>query len=149
MNYRVLADELQQTQYAALSDAEAAAALNAETVQVRRAVPRATLVVAARGAQITLAMRMAMDNSAVPATVRAGCAEILSMINDQDTPTIDLDHPTSQQMFAMLQQAGVINAQQAALIDALADSVTSRAAQLGLGYVSPGDVQQARFGGYA
>ena len=147
MNYRALAVELLESQYAEMSDAAAAAALNAETIHVRQRVAIADLQARAMETGVYTALRMAVASSQTPDDLRAVCQTVLDLAGARFAD-VDLDNAASVQMFGALQQAGVITPQQAAAIDALADGVTSRAAQLGLGYVSPGDVQQARGGGY-
>ena len=147
MNYQLLYDEISRDVYAGLSDTEIAAALNAVTIPVRQRVGIADLQARAMETGVYTALRMAVASSQTPDDLRAVCQTVLDLAGAR-FEDVDLDNAASVQMFGALQTAGIITAQQAAAIDALADAVTSRAVQLGLGYVSPGDVQQAREGGY-
>lgn len=143
MNYNVLWHEISLPQYAGMTDAELAAALNAAS-QTRQRVPVKALAAKARELQVTLALRLAVLSDATPVQVRAVCQEVLSLV-DGDIDSVDMDHPTSQAMFGALRQAGILDDQQASAIDALADAtLPSRGQQLGLGVVSAADIVQAR-----
>lgn len=147
MDYHVLAVEIQQPQYAEMTDQQAADALNAATIHVRRRVAISRLQATAMEQSVYVSLRTAIVTPETPPQLLALCQTVLDLVEAR-FDDIDLDNPRAQAMFGALQQYGVINATQAAAIDALADATTSRAAQLGLGYVAPGDVEQARGGGY-
>lgn len=144
MNYQVLAAELQHALYAGLTDAEIVAALNALPAPTRRRVPLAELQARAMEAGVYTALRVVVGNAAAPAELRAVAQTVLDLANARFSD-VDLDNPASVQMFGVLQQAGVITAQQAAAIDALATVPgVSRAQELGLGVVVERDIAAAR-----
>lgn len=144
MDYSTLAYELQHALYAGMTDAEIVAALNALPAPTRRRVPLAELQARAMEAGVYTALRVAVGNAAAPAELRAVAQTVLDLANAR-FDDVDLDNPASQQMFGALQQAGVITAQQAATIDALATvQGVSRAQALGLGIVVEADIQAAR-----
>ena len=90
------------------------------------------------------ALRVVVGNAQAPAELRAVAQTVLDLASARFAD-VDLDNPASVQMFGALQQAGVITAQQAALIDALATVPgVSRASSLGLGTVTETDVAKAR-----
>lgn len=144
MNLAILAAELQLPQYAGLSDAEIAAALNTVGPPSRQRVTIERLQAVSMESGIYTALRVAVGSAETPPQLRALCQTVLDLANARFAD-VDLDNPASQQMFGTLRQAGVITAQQAALIDALATVPGhSRADELGLGVVVEVDVQVAR-----
>ena len=144
MDYKILANEITVPQYAGMTDAEIVAALNALPAPTRRRVPLAELQARAMEAGVYTALRVVVGNATAPAELRAVAQTVLDLANARFAD-VDLDNPASVQMFGALQQAGVITAQQAALIDALATVPgVSRASSLGLGTVTETDVAKAR-----
>lgn len=144
MDYAILAAELQQAQYAGMTDAEIAAALNALPRPTRRRVPISELQARAMEAGVYTALRVAVGNEAAPAELRAVAQTVLDLANAR-FDDVDLDNAASRQMFGALQQAGVITAQQAEIIYALATVPgVSRADVLGLGVVAEEDIKAAR-----
>lgn len=143
MDYAILATELQQPQYAGLTDAEIVATLNA-TTQERQAVPIAILQSTAMDIGVYTAIRTAVLAASTPDDLRAVCQTVLDLAQAR-FDTVDLDSPGSVAMFAALLAAGVITAEQAATIDSLADHANpSRATILGLGAVALDDIRAAR-----
>lgn len=144
MDYPTLAVELQHAQYAGMTDAEVVAALNALPAPTRRRVPLGELQARAMEAGIYTALRVVVGNAAAPAELRAVAQTVLDLANAR-FDDVDLDNLASRQMFGALQQAGVITAQQAEIIYALATvQGFSRAVELGLGVVVEADIQAAR-----
>lgn len=144
MDYSILAAEIAAPQYAGLTDAEIVAALNALSDPTRRRVPIAELQARAMEAGVYTALRVVVGNATAPAELRAVAQTVLDLANAR-FEDVDLDNAAARQMFGVLQQAGIITTEQAALIDALADvSGVSRAEALGLGVVSERDVATAR-----
>lgn len=142
MDYATLIAELQQPQYADMTDAEAAEALNAPSQPTRREVPARELIATAvlNGAYAAIDAGAESDNP----QVRGLCRSVLVLLAlpDQD---VDLDDPRVIQMFGALQQAGIITPEQAAAIDALATTPgRSRAQEIGVGVVTEADVVAAR-----
>ena len=144
MDYTILAAELQQPQYAGMTDSEIAAALNTPSASTRRQVPIAELQARAMEVSVYVALRTAVADAATPAQLRAVCQTVLDLANAK-FDTVDLDNASAVSMFGALQQAGIITPQQAAAIDALATVPgVTRAAVLGLGAVSEADVAASR-----
>lgn len=143
MNYQTLYTEIVLPQYAGMTDAEIVAALNAAGAG-RQRVLIASLQAAALESGVYTALRTAVADSRTPAEVKALCQTVLDLANAR-FDTVDLDNPASVQMFGALQQVGVITAQQAAAIDALADVVIASWARANLGVdVTAQDIATAR-----
>ena len=144
MDYNTLSNEINQPQYAGMSDAEIAAALNAPGASTRRRVPIADLQARAMETGVYTALRVVVGNAQAPAELRAMAQTVLDLANARFAD-IDLDNSASRQMFGALQAAGVLTQVQAAEIDALAVVPgRSRAQEIGLGVVIEADVAAAR-----
>lgn len=144
MDYMILSNEIAQSAYAGMTDAEIAAALNAPGASTRRRVPIAELQARAMESGVYTALRVVVGNAQAPAELRAVAQTVLDLANARFAD-VDMDNASAVQMFGTLQQAGVITAQQAAMIDALATVPgESKAQRLGLGVVSEADIQVAR-----
>ena len=144
MDYNTLSNEINQPQYAGMSDAEIAAALNAPGASTRRRVPIADLQVRAMETGVYTALRVVVGNAQAPAELRAMAQTVLDLANARFAD-IDLDNSASRLMFGALQAAGVLTQVQAAEIDALAVVPgRSRAQEIGLGVVIEADVAAAR-----
>lgn len=144
MMYDVLAGEIVKPEYADMTDAEIAAALNAPGASTRRRVPIAELQARAMESGVYTALRVVVGNAQAPAELRAVAQTVLDLANARFAD-VDMDNASAVQMFGALQQAGVITAQQAAMIDALADVPgRSRAQELGLSVVVETDIEAAR-----
>lgn len=143
MDYNTLSNEINQPQYAGMSDAEIAAALNAPGASTRRRVPIDDLQARAMETGVYTALRVVVGNAQAPSELRAMAQTVLDLANARFAD-IDLDNSASRQMFGALQQAGVISQQQAAQIDALATVPgRSRAQEIGLGVVVEVDIAAA------
>lgn len=144
MDYKILANEITVPQYAGMTDAEIADALNELSQPTRRRVPLADLQTRAMETGVYTALRMVVGNTSASAELRAVAQTVLDLANAR-FDDVDLDNNSSRQMFHVLQQAGVITAEQAVLIDELATVPgVSRAQTLGLGIVAETDVVAAR-----
>lgn len=144
MTQEILAAELQQPQYAGMTDAEIVAVLNAPGASTRRRVPIAELQARAMESGVYTALRVVVGNAQAPAELRAVAQTVLDLANARFAD-VDMDNASAVQMFGTLQQAGVITVQQAAQIDALATVPgVSRAQVLGLGAVTEANVAVAR-----
>jgi len=117
MMYNVLAGEIGQPQYAGMTDAEIAAALNAPGASTRRRVPIAELQARAMESGVYTALRVVVGNAQAPAELRAVAQTVLDLANARFAD-VDMDNASAVQMFGTLQQAGVITVQQAAQIGA-------------------------------
>ncbi len=144
MMYDVLAGEIVQPQYADMTDAEIAEALNAPGASTRRRVGISELQARAMESGVYTALRVVVGNAQAPAELRAVAQTVLDLANARFAD-VDMDNASAVHMFGALQQAGVITAQQAAQIDALATLPgVSRAEELGLGVVAGTDIEMAR-----
>lgn len=144
MDYTILSNEISQPQYAGMDDAAITATLNAPGASTRRRVPISELQARSMETGVYTALRVASSSPDAPAELRAVAQTVLDLASAR-FDDVDLDNAASRQMFGALQQAGVISAQQAAQIDALATVPgMSRAQELSLGDVAEGDIQAAR-----
>lgn len=144
MNYVILATELQQPQYAGMSDAEIVAALNAVSPSSRQRVTIERLQATAMQVSVYMSLRTAIASPGTPPALLALCQSALDLVNARFSD-IDLDDPTAHNMFLALQQYGVMSPAQAAAIDALATVPgTSRAHDIGVGDVTEADIAAAR-----
>lgn len=142
MNIEALAAELSQPSYASLSDEQAAAAINAKTVAVRRLVPTWQVRQAAiQGGY----WAMLVQASEVPQTA-ALAINVLAWIDDQSgtIQTVDMDSPAAGAMRSALVQAGIVTQPQADAISALADATIPWTESVGLPEVGIGLVRNAR-----
>ncbi|MBK8113207.1 MAG: hypothetical protein IPK44_01160 [Candidatus Accumulibacter sp.] len=149
MDYVLLADEIAtdptNAGYSTMSDAEIAASLSEATIRIRQRVSIERLQAITIKTGVYTALRVAVATPETPAQLVALCQTTLDLANAK-FPDIDLDNPSAIQMFGALRQYGIISAQQAAAIDALATArVVSRAEQIGLGeVVSADDIERSR-----
>lgn len=144
MTQKILAAELQQPQYAGMTDAEIMAALNEVGAVTRRAVPLASLLAATALNGAYAAVKATAESEAAPAQVRGVCASVLVLMSGV-FQKINLDDPRVQASLGALAQSGVLTQAQMAEIDALADMPgRSRAQELGLEPVTEQDLQDAR-----
>jgi hypothetical protein len=147
MDYEKLVAELASDPvgmgYASMTDAQVSAAIAASTRPTRKLVPlwevKKRLI--ETGAWLAIVQ---YASSGENAQVKEVAALTCAYIDDTRFDNLDVDLPSTQQMLGVLQQAGLITAQMASEIDALADTWTTRAAQLGLGSVGDGHVHSAR-----
>jgi hypothetical protein len=145
MDYSILAAEIALPQYATMPDAEIAAALSSASIRVRQHVPIGILRDTALRIGVYNSIVAAQRNPDLPTEIWSIC-EIVKNLPALGVESVNMDEPASQQMFGALLQAQIINAQQAAAIDALATAATiSRAEQIGLGaVVTVEDIERAR-----
>lgn len=142
MSIDALAAELADPQYAHMTDEQAAAAVNAKTVAVRRPVPtwlvRQTAIEGGYWASL-------VDAQNVPQT-RALALTVLAWIDDQSgtIQSVDMDRPAAVQMRAALVQAGIVTQSQADALSALADATIQWTESVGLPEVGIGLVRNAR-----
>lgn len=149
MDYTILATELETDPtavgYATMTDAEIAASLSAQTIRIRQRVPIERLQAVAMETGVYAALRTAVATPETPPQLVALCQTVLDLANAR-FPDVNMDDPASIQMFGALRQYGIISAQQAVAIDALATARTiSRAEQIGLGAtVTVVDIERSR-----
>jgi hypothetical protein len=151
MDYAALKAELAQPVYAGMSDDDIAAALNAATVEIHRDAPGALVKqILLRTTEWGRVVRVADGRLTKPDAVVDICISLVGAL----TPTMgaegtlaaatDEDFARLQMMAGALAAAGVIAGETRDALLALRTVTTSRAAQLGLGEVRPGDVATAR-----
>lgn len=137
MNIDPLVAELASPEYATLTDAQAADAVNAKTAAVRRPVP--TWLV--RQTAIELGVWPALVSSSTPLTI-----SVLAWIDDASgtIQTVDMGRPSVQAMLAGLVESGILTASQSATINGLADATIPWTESVGLPEVGIGLVINAR-----
>lgn len=144
MPLQALRDELARPEYAGLSDAAAADAINAKRVSVRRPVPTWLVRQTAIEGGYWPALVEARE-STTPA-IRSLAITVLAWIDDQSgtIQTVDLDRPSVGQMRAALVAAGLVTQAQADALNALAEAVIPWTESVGLPEVGIGLVRNAR-----
>jgi len=142
MSIEALAAELSKPSYSSLSDEQAAAAINAKTVAVRRPVPTWQVRQAAIQGGYWAALVQARD---VPQTA-ALAINVLAWIDDQSgtIQNVDMDSPAAGVMRSALVQAGILTQSQADALSALADATIPWTESVGLPEVGIGLVINAR-----
>lgn len=142
MSIQALAVELRQPEYAGLSDEQAAAAINAKTVLVRRPVPTWKVRQAAIAGGYWASLVQARD----VAQTAAIAINVLAWIDDQSgtIQTVDMDSPAAGAMRSALVQAGIVTQAQADALSALADNAIPWTESVGLPEVGIGLVINAR-----
>jgi hypothetical protein len=139
---QALIDELRKPQYQSMSDAEAAAAVNAKTVAIRQLVPnwkiKQTAILSGYWAAVKAGQLSAN-------TIAAGlCVSVIDWLTDPKIENTDMDITGVQQMVDGLLTFGFITTTQANDLDELADATVSWTSQNGLPEVGIGLVQNAR-----
>lgn len=150
MDYAALKAEIALPAYQSMSDAAIAAALNAKTIDTVRKVAtweaRSLLLGTGEWGAIKLLSRQAPAMGSPEA--QAVAVAITTVDTMELTSILDADDPVAfgamQAMVGVMQAAGVMTAETAGKLLALRDVKVSRADQLGLGPVRPGDVSTAR-----
>ena len=111
---------------AALSDEDAAAAINALTVVARRPVPREQLKKYIYLNGIWYAMQKAANDAATPEQAKAVLQSGLAYLSDPDFTTYDMDDPQGAAMISQLVAIGVCSQDQAAAVNAMANVTTPK-----------------------
>jgi hypothetical protein len=152
MNYDDLKTELAKPAYEALTDQEAADALNAETIVVRQLVPLWQIEKHA----IENGYRLAIEAAAAKwvaepsadqqaANQVYGAAKIaLSYLANSRFENLDFDLDSTKAMLAALVAGGIVTQANADALDAMANGTTSRREQLKLPPVGSHHVAYAR-----
>lgn len=142
MNIDPLIEELRKPEYAAMSDQQAADAVNTKTVNIRTLVPnwliKQTAILGSYWAAVK-AGQASSDN-----VLAAICLSMVDWIEDPKIENTDMDIAGVQQMLAGLQTYGIISQAQLNELNALADSVVSWTSQNGLPEIGIGLVHNAR-----
>lgn len=144
MDMSILRTELNDTAYAGLSDAQAAAALNAPTRSRRKAAAFHTErgIVAALGPVMGESVLSKVEFAAQSNTL---LARVVRWLRDySESGGLDLAATATRMQLDALQAAGVLTAEEVAALKALGEEPCSRADELGLGIVGDGHVRSAR-----
>lgn len=147
MNYAALKAEIALPAYDGLTDAQIAAALNAQAVAVHRDAPAAEVErVLLRTTEWGRVVRVADGRLTKPEAVADICITLVRTVErgGEIASASDVDFALLQNMVGLLVQAEVISTATRDALLALRATTTSRAAQLGLGVVAAGHVQMAR-----
>jgi hypothetical protein len=139
-----LVEELSKPEYASLTDQEAADAVAAKTVSVRRPVD--TWVVkktAIESGYYPALVELSRDPSSPPA-VRGLCIAVLAWIDDQRIQTVDMDLPVVSQMTSGLVASGICTQPQVEALSNLANHTIPWAESVGLPEIGRGLVSAAR-----
>ena len=145
--YDVLVPELRDDPagigYASMNDQERMVAYYAENQQARQLVPLWQLKKFLVETGLLLALQQAAT-SHESVDVRAAAALTLVYIDDPRFNNLDMDLQSTKTLIGGLVLGGVVTAEVAALIDAMADTVTSRAKILGCTNAADGHFSSAK-----
>jgi hypothetical protein len=146
MNLQPLATELAKPEYASMSDQQAADAINAKTVTVRRLVETWRVKQYAIEQGVWAKLKLAKDNALAPDELKGLCISILDWIDDSagKIQTVDMDLPSVQYMLAGLVQAALATQDQVNAIIAMADTPIRWVDSVGMGSIGDGHVRSVR-----
>jgi hypothetical protein len=146
MNLDALATELAKPEYATLSDQEAADAINAKTVTVRRLVDTWRIKQYAIEQGVWAKLKLAKDSALAPDELKGLCISILDWIDDSagKIQTVDMDLPSVQYMLAGLVQATLATQEQVNAIIAMANTPIRWVDSVGIGTIGDGHVRSMR-----
>ena len=141
MNESALDAELSLPEYAAMTDQEAADAVMAKTVTVRRPVDSGLLMDAA----MALGIWERLESAAPPGSVDPPAAYARTMMTRlKESRPVDLDNPAVSGLVQNCIQHGLIQVSEAQAINAMADTVIRWVDSNGIGEVGIGAVQNSR-----
>jgi len=139
-----LVAELSKPEYAGLTDQEAADAIAAKTVSVRRPVDTWLIKKTAIECGYYPAIVELSRDASSPAAVRGLCIAVLAWIDDQRIQTCDMDLPVVSQMTSGLVASGICTQPQADALSNLANHTIPWAESVGLPEIGRGLVSAAR-----
>ena len=141
MNESALDAELSLPEYAAMTDQQAADAVMAKTVTVRRPVDSGLLMDAA----MALGIWERLESAAPPGSVDPPAAYARTMMTRlKESRPVDLDNPAVSGLVQNCIQHGLIQVSEAQTINAMADTVIRWVDSNGIGEVGIGAVQNSR-----
>lgn len=152
MDYDALAAELADDPaglgYSEMDDSAAAAAMTVESQAVTRGVPMTDVLrwAVSSGALLAVQTAAAGQGAGTNATARTLATGALMMINLGAGTDLGIDDPEVAGMLTAMVQTGVLTAGQRDALVVRGARLVSRAGVLGLGGVTPGDVERARGG---
>jgi len=146
MNLAPLATELAKPEYAAMTDQEAADAINAKTVTVRRLVETWRVKQYAIENGIWATLKLVRENVALSSDVRGLCISIIDWVDDSagKIQTVDMDLPSVQYMLGGLVTATLATQEQVNAILAMGSVTVAWTEHNGIGEVGIGFVRAAR-----
>ena len=137
-----LIEELRKPEYAALSHQQAADAINAKTVTVRRTVSAESVQAAAIASGLWAIVKIASQNAALPNPPRGAAMSFVDWI--EAGRMIDMDSATVSGVGSVLQQYNLATQSQLDALRALADTVIPWTEANGLPEIGIGLVINAR-----
>jgi hypothetical protein len=146
MNLEPLATELAKPEYSGLTDQQAADAINAKTVTVRRLVETWRVKQYAIEQGIWATLKLARENTELPNELRGLCISILDWVDDSagKIQTVDMDLPSVQYMLGGLVTATLATQEQVNAILAMADTPIRWVDSVGMGTIGDGHVRSMR-----
>jgi hypothetical protein len=142
MNEQILIAELQKSEYAGLSDQEAADAINAKTATIRRPVPAPMIRLRAMSLGMYAVVKIAAEDKSLPNPPRGAAINFITLADSQDT--VDLDHPDVATNAGTLRQFSLASQEQIDAINSLGNVVIPWTAANDLPEVGIGLVINAR-----
>lgn len=144
MNLQPLVDELSLPEYSALSDQDAADAINAKIVSRSRIVETWEVKRQAIADGYWAAIVIASQRTDIPVEVRGLCVSAIAWLDDPKIHTIDFSLTSTQTMIGGLVLAGIATQSQADTLLALATETVPWTVANGLDTVGVGYVINAR-----
>ena len=146
MNLSALATELAKPEYTSLTDQEAADAINAKTVTVRRLVETWRVKQYAIEQGIWATLKLVRENTELSNELRGLVISILDWVDDSagKIQTVDMDLPSVQYMLGGLVTATLATQEQVNSILAMGSVTVPWTTHNGIGEVGIGFVRAAR-----
>jgi hypothetical protein len=146
MDYEKLVTELRDPAYSALTDLQAAAAINAKMVVVRSPIETWEIKRFLIEEGVWPALKLTQEDREVPAAIRGICISVVDWVDDAagKVRKVDLDLPSVVAMVGGLVSAGIATEPQAAALRALGDQEVAWPQANGLPVIGSGHVRSAR-----
>lgn len=146
MNLQPLATELAKPQYAAMTDQQAADAINAKTVTIRQLVETWRVKQYAIENGIWATLKLVRENTGLPNELRGLVISILDWVDDSagKIQTVDMDLPSVQYMLGGLVTATLATQEQINAILAMGSVTLPWTTHNGLPEIGIGFVRNAR-----
>jgi hypothetical protein len=146
MNLEPLATELAKPEYAGLTDQQAADAINAKTVTVRRLVETWRVKQYAIENGIWATLKLVRENIGLPNELRGLVISILDWVDDSagKIQTVDMDLPSVQYMLGGLVTATLATQEQVNAILAMADTSIRWVDSVNIGTIGDGHIRSVR-----
>jgi hypothetical protein len=146
MNLSALATELAKPEYASMTDQEAADAINAKTVTVRRLVDTWRIKQYAIENGFWGKVRLAAENPTKDQIERELCIGLLDWVDDRggNIKTVDMDLASVQTMLGGLVHFGYITETHAIELTAMANAPIRWVDSVGMGTIGDGHIRSVR-----